>query len=124
MGFLSDIVTSVASSVCIYHANGAFDKLIEEIREKYGDSIADEEYLYEEYIRLKDEYTEKRGSLSPEDDDFLMNETYDAKVVYLETLAKNNSIPEDYRTRIKEAIDEFRPAFAVVMDQDKEEGNM
>ncbi len=46
-----------------------------------------------------------------------MEAVYDAKVAYLEALAENESFPEAFRTKILEAVKEFKPAFAAVMDK-------
>ncbi len=98
--------------------NEMFDRFIEKSRKEYAGCLtADEEYLYEHFVRLKNEYTAKRKELSQKESDFLMEEVYDAKVDYLEALAENDAFPEEFREKILEAIKEFKPAFAAVMEK-------
>ncbi|HCB93366.1 MAG TPA: hypothetical protein DEP57_06100 [Selenomonas sp.] len=118
MGFFTEIARTVAGSVGIYHANEMFDRLVDQSRDEYADCLTDDENnLYEHFIRLRDEYTEKRKELSPKENDSLMEAVYDAKVAYLEALAENEAFPEAFRTKILEAVKEFKPAFAAVMDK-------
>ena len=118
MGFFSEIAGTVTGSVGLYHANEMFDSLIEQSQDKYSDSLLDDENrLYEQFISLRDEYTEKRKELSQKENDSLMEAVYDAKVAYLKALAENDAFPEDFRMKILEAVKEFKPAFAAVIDK-------
>ena len=118
MGFFDEIAGLIKGSAHLYSANEAFDKLIEESREEYSNCLTGEENeLYENYIQLKDEYCEKRKELSNKENDAFMKNVYAAKVAYLEALAENDAFPDDFKERISSAIEEFKPAFAKIMEE-------
>lgn len=120
MGFFDEITKIVTGSIDLYQANEAFDKLIEESQGDYADCLTDDnERLYEEFVQVRDEYTEKRKELSREENDAFLKKAYGAKIAYLESLIRNDDFPESFRTKISEAIKNFNPAFAAIMDENE-----
>lgn len=107
---MKDIVTG---GIAAFKAGEKLDELVEKSLNDYEDVLtAEEKNLYQTYQNVKAEYDAK----STDEQQEFMSKVEDAKIIYLESLEENSSLPKSFREEIKTAIEEFKKADNKALD--------
>ena len=103
---IDTVVDIVKDGYDAYKSGEKLEELIEKSIDDYEEELsADEKALYKNYLKAKENYEEK----SADDENNTLLEKYEScQVKYLEAIAQNSSLPQDFRDEIKNAVEEFK----------------
>lgn len=112
MGFsdIFDVIDTVVDIVKdgydAYKSGEKLEELIKKSIDDYKEKLSDDEKkLYKNYLKAKENYEEK----SADDENNKLLEKYEiCQVKYLEAIAQNSSLPQDFRDEIKNSVEEFK----------------
>ena len=103
---IDTVVDIVKDGYDAYKSGEKLEELIEKSIDDYEDNLsADEKKLHKDYLKAKENYEEK----SVDDENNTLLEKYEiCQVRYLEAIAQNSSLPQDFRDEIKSAVETFK----------------
>lgn len=115
MGFFDEIADTfkvmkdiVGGGIDAYKAGEKLDELIELTVKKYGDALTDDERnLHKQFKRAAKTYDDNDDS---DKNDALLEKMEDARLAFLDAVAKNSSLPQNLRDEITAAVADFKRA--------------
>ncbi len=97
----------VKGGVKTYQADEALDKLMNRAEKEFGDALTPEEKaLGERYRDWKRKFARSE----------LASKVTDAKLAYMDALAENEALPEDFRGEIQRAVNGYKRAENFALD--------
>ena len=125
MGFFDEIADTfkvvkdiVDGGIQSYKAGEKLDELIEKISAEYADDLTDDEKtLLKRYKKSARAYEKNSAD---DENNTLLQKMEDDRIAYLEAVAKNSALPEDFRNKIKAALTDFKNAENLALDSTAE----
>ena len=125
MGFFDKVADTfkvvkdiVDGGIQSYKAGEKLDELIEKISAEYADDLTDDEKtLLKRYKKSARAYEKNSAD---DENNTLLQKMEDDRIAYLEAVAKNSALPEDFRNKIKAALTDFKNAENLALDSTAE----